>query len=112
MKSKRDLKKQIKCICGDLVGECMLIGEIVPEDKQDEVAQLVIDIAVLQESALEKVSFSFDKCERDFASRHEYAKARSKYYHAAYSKLHEEFNASLRELVHRMNELAGLAKEA
>ena len=37
MKSKRDLKKQIKYICGDLVGECMLIGEIVTEDKQDDV---------------------------------------------------------------------------
>lgn len=112
MKSKRDLKKQIKYICGDLVGECMLIGEVVAEDKQDEVAQLIVDIAVLQESTLDKVSFSFDKSQRDFPTRHDYLKARSQYYHAAFSKLHDEFNSTLREVVHRMNELAGLAKEA
>ncbi len=111
MKSKRDLKKQIKYVCGDLVGECLLIGEIVPADKQDEAGQLVIDIAVLQESTLDKVSFSFDKSQRDFANRHEYLKARSAYYRAAFGKLHEEFNSALSEIVHRMNQLAGLAKE-
>lgn len=112
MKSKRDLKKQIKYICGDLVGECMIIGEISPEEKQNEVGQLIIDIAVLQETTLEKVNFSFDKGQREFPSRHDYLKARSAYYRAAYGKLHEEFNAGLREVIHRMNELAGLAKEA
>lgn len=112
MKSKRDLKKQIRYICGDLVGECMLIGELVAEEKQNEVGQLVIDIAVLQESTIDKVSFSFDKSQRDFANRHEYLKARSAYYRTAYSKLHEDFNERLRELVHRLNELAGLAKVA
>ena len=111
MKSKRDLKKQIKYICGDLIGECMLIGEIVTEDKQDDVAQLIIDIAVLQESTLRNVTFAFDKSVRDFASVHEYHKARSAYYRAAYGALHEKFNASLNEYVHRMNDLAGLSQK-
>ncbi|MDE7389140.1 MAG: hypothetical protein K2M97_07830 [Muribaculaceae bacterium] len=111
MKSKRDLKKQIKYICGDLVGECMILGEIVPEEKQNEVGQLIIDIAVLQESTLDKVNFSFDKTERDFPTRHDYLKARSRYFNAAYTKLHDEFNAGLSAAVHRMNELAGLAKK-
>lgn len=110
MKSKRDLKKQIKYICGDLVGECMILGEVTPEEKQNEVGQLIIDIAVLQESTLDKVNFSFDKSARDFADRHAYLKARRAYYAAAYAKLHDEFNEGLRSAVHRMNELAGLAK--
>lgn len=112
MKSKRDLKKQIRYICGDLVGECMLIGEISAPEKQDEVAQLVIDIAVLQESTIAKASFSFDKCRADYDDAKAYRRARSEYYHAAFAKLHEEFNTTVSELVHRMNELAGLAKKA
>lgn len=112
MKSKRDLKKQIRYICGDMVGECMLIGEISAPEKQDEVAQLIVDIAVLQESTISKISFSFDKGHGDFADAKAYRHARGKYYRAAFSKLHDDFNTSLRELVHRMNELAGLAKQA
>lgn len=111
MKSKKDLKKQIRYICGDLVGECLLIGEVVSADKQDEVNQLIVDLAILQESTISKVTFAFDKCERDFATRHDYLKTRSAYFRTAFGTLHDQFNAKLREIVHRMNSLAGLAKE-
>ena len=110
MKSKRDLKKQIKYICGDLVGECLLIGEICPDDKQDELAQLIVDLAVLQEEALSRCTFSFDKAARDFASESEYKKAKSSYVRKAYNTLHDQFNGRLSELVHKMNQIAGLAK--
>ncbi len=110
MKSKRDLKKQIRYICSDLVGECMLIDLICPEDKHDEVAQLIVNLAALQEETLEHCNFSFDKAARDFASTHEYKKAKSAYYRQAYNALHEQFNARLSELVHQMNQIAGLAK--
>ena len=110
MNSKRDLKKQIRLICGDLVGECLLMGEVCPEEKQGEVGQLVIDLAVLQESTIEKISFNFDKSVRDFATRHDYLKARSAYNRSAYATLREQFNTRLNEIVHRMNEVAGLAK--
>ncbi|MDE7111200.1 MAG: hypothetical protein K2O38_04795 [Muribaculaceae bacterium] len=110
MKSKRSLKKQIRYICGDLVGECLLIGEICPEEKQDEVARLVVDLAVLQEQTLGHCSFSFDKSVRDFGSVSEYKQAKSQYVRKAYAALHDQFNARLSELVHRMNQIAGLAK--
>lgn len=110
MKSKRKLKKQIRYICGDLVGECLLIGEICPEDKQDAIAQLIVDLAVLQEKTLSHCSFNFDKSVRDFASEHEYKKAKSEYIRKAYVALHEQFNTRLNELVHDMNRIAGLAK--
>lgn len=110
MKSKRNLKKQIRYICGDLVGECLLIGEICPEEKQDEVAQLIVDLAVLQENTLSHCNFSFDKTRRDFDSDAAYKKAKSAYYRSAYAALHEKFNARLSELVHTMNLIAGLAK--
>ena len=110
MKSKRDLKKQIRYICGDLVGECLLLSEVSPEDKDGEVAQLIVDIAVLQETAIARCSFSFDKAQRDFPNHADYRKARSAYYRAAFSALHDDFNHQLRDILHRMNELAGKAK--
>lgn len=110
MQSKRDLKKQIRYICGDLVGECLLIGEVCPEEKLDDLNQLIIDLAVLQESTISKTNFSFDKCAKDFPSTHEYKQAKSKYVRQAFTTLHKQFNAALADCVHRMNDIAGLAK--
>lgn len=112
MQSKRDFKKQVRYICGDLVGECLLIGEICPDDKVAEVEQLIVDLAVLQESTIAKADFSFDKARRDFDSTAAYNKARHAYYHEAYATLHKQFNASVADCVHRMNVIAGLAKDA
>lgn len=111
MNSKRDLKRQIRYICGDLVGECMLLGEIVADDKQDEVAQLIIDLAVLQENTISHASFAFDKSRRDFQSAADYNKARAAYHRAAFATLHREFNTAIADCLHRMNQLAGLAKK-
>lgn len=112
MQSKRDLKKQIRYICGDLVGECLLIGEVCEEEKLDDLNQLIVDLAVLQEGTIAKTNFCFDKSRKEFASAHEYRKARTKYVHEAYRTLHKQFNESLKDAVHRMNEIAGLAKDA
>ena len=112
MKSKRDLKKQIRYICGDLVGECMLISEICPAEKDEAISKLIVKLAVLQESTLKKVNFSFDKSPRDFENLHEYHKARKAYNREAYTALHNQFNEQLKEIVHEMNDIAGLAKEA
>lgn len=111
MQSKRTLKKQIRYICGDLVGECLIIGEICPADKLPEVNQLIVDLAVLQESTIAHTNFSFDKSPRDFASESEYRKAKSAYTRQAFHTLHKQFNTALSECVHRMNQIAGLAKE-
>ncbi len=110
MQSKRDLKKQIRHICGDLAGECLLISEICPEEKLDEVNQLIIDIAALQETTISHANFSFDKSRKEFATLAEYKKAKSQYYHEAYTTLHKQFNTALADAVHRLNAVAGLAK--
>ena len=112
MQTKRDLKKQIRYICGDLVGECLLIAEICPEEKLGEVNQLIVDLAVLQESTISKTNFSYDKTRKHFATAADYRKARSAYFHEAFRTLHKQFNAALSEAVHRLNALAGLAKES
>lgn len=112
MQSKRTLKKQVRYICGDLVGECLLLGEVCPEEKLDEVNQLIVDLAVLQEGTIAKASIAFDKAVKEFPNRKEYNKARNAYYRAAFTALHKQFNETLNECVHRMNVVAGLSKDA
>lgn len=110
MKSKRKLKKQIGYMCGALVNECLIVSEICTEEKQDELARLVVDLAVLLEETRSHCSFNFDKSVRDFGSKYEYNKARREYFRKAYVALHNQFNARLNELVHVLNRIAGLAK--
>lgn len=110
MQSKRDLKKQIRYICGDLVGECLIIAEVCPEEKLPEVNRLIIDLAILQEETIAKINFNFDKTPKSFATAQEYNKARSAYYREAFRTLHKQFNIALADAVHRMNTIAGLAK--
>lgn len=110
MQSKRDLKKQIRYICGDLVGECLIIGEICPEEKIAEVNKLIIDLAILQEETIAKTNFCFDKTAKSFNSAYEYKQARSAYYREAFRTLHKQFNIALSDAIHRLNSLAGLAK--
>ncbi len=112
MQSKRDLKKQIRYICGDLVGECLLLGEVCPEEKLDDVNQLIVDLAILQEGTIAKASIVFDKAVKEFPTRKEYNKARNAYYRKAFTALHKQFNETLSDCVHRMNQIAGLAKDA
>lgn len=106
MTSKKNLKKQVKYICGDIVGELILIGELCPADKVDEVSQLVVDTAVLQQQTLSRCTFSFDKSQREFASPALYRKAKSQYERAAFGKLRDDFNSRLRDIVKRLNEAA------
>lgn len=110
MQSKRDLKKQIRYICGDLVGECLIIAEICPEEKLGEVNQLIVDLAVLQETTISHCNFSYDKTPKDFPTRRDYNKARTAYFHDAFRTLRKQFNLALADAVHRMNAVAGLAK--
>ena len=112
MQSKRDLKKQIRYICSELVGECLLLGEVCPEEKLDEINQLIVDIAILQEGTIAKASIAFDKSAKEFPNRQEYKKARNAYYRKAFTALHKQFNDTLSDCVHRLNQVAGLAKDA
>lgn len=106
MTSKKNLKKQVKYLCGDIVGELLLIGEICPVEKVDEVSQLVVDTAVLQQETIGRCTFGFDKTVREFGSAAAYRKAKSQYERAAFAKLREDFNGRLGEIVKRLNEVA------
>ena len=111
MKSKRDLKKQVRYACCDIVSELLLLGEVVPEEKQDQVAQLVVETAVLQEQTIKHISFGFDKTKREFANEADFRKARGAYNRQAFGALRKEFNEQLGKIVSSLNEIAGLGKK-
>lgn len=110
MSSKRTLKKEITHICSDIVGEALLLGEFCPEEKQDALGQLIIDVAVLQQNALSNCSFAFDKSQREFPTAAAYQKAKTAYFKQAFTKLRADFSEGINKALHTLNEIAGLSK--
>lgn len=103
MANKRDIKKFLKNTCGALASEIILARAAFPQVSRKDVHDIVADIARLQADALGKVSISFDKTARDFASANEYRKARAAYFAKAYAKLLENFDNTVAEIVKKMN---------
>ncbi|MBD5374850.1 MAG: hypothetical protein HDR77_05165 [Bacteroides sp.] len=103
MANKRDLKKQIRYVCGDLAAECGFACEFIEGINQEKINDTIVKIAALQTDALSKATFGFDKTRADFATKAEYRKALHKYNSAAFSKLRDEFNSRVEEIVKEMN---------
>lgn len=104
MANKRDLKKQIRYICGEVAFECIMTREFVEGVDPKVLNDLVIKIADLQQHSLKNATFSFDKAPRDFESKHDYHKAASAYFHNAYKVFYAEFNKQLQAIVTDLNE--------
>lgn len=103
MANKRILKKQIKYVCGDLAGECIMAIHFVEGIDIEQMQNIIFDIATLQTTSLKRVTFSFDKISSDYESRKEYSLARTKYFKQAYGALKLEFNNKVQEIVKAMN---------
>lgn len=113
MANKRDLKKRVRYICGDLAAECVMARQLVPGVDKDKMRDIVEKIAGLQENTLKRMSFSFDKSERSFDNRHTFIVAKTEYFHKAFNKLVSEFNDTVEEIVKEMNAaLPQAAKDA
>ncbi len=113
MANKRELKKAIKAVCGDLAGECLIARDFVPNIDPKKMEEIILKIADLQYVTIDNVTFSYDKCASSFADRHEYKTARDAYFRKGYSKLISEFNKSVEEIVREMNAaLPAAQKEA
>ena len=105
MANKRNLKKSVYTVCGDLASDALL-ASILFEDKVDgnKINTIINEIAALQEDTLALVSFSYDKTPRDFESNAAYRKARHKYFSTAYKKLNKDFLDRAIEIVKQLNE--------
>lgn len=103
MASKRDLKKMIRYVCGDLAAECLLAKNFVKGVDAGAMDKIIVKIADLQAQTLSTVSFSFDKKPSDFPTVAEYHKALRQYTHKAYASLNEKFLDKANEIVKEMN---------
>lgn len=104
MASKRQLKKRISYVCGELAAEIILASHILDKVDQAKVNSIVGEIAALQINARGRVSVAFDKLPRDFESLADYNKARYAYFKKAFASLRSEFGDKVLDIIKQMNE--------
>lgn len=103
MANKRDLKKQIHYVCGELALTCIFTRDCIPGVNRKEIDDLIVEVATLQSNALEHLDFSFDKARKDFPNPADFNKAKAAYERKAYKSFTDEFNAKIAEIVKSLN---------
>ena len=103
MANKRQLKKAIANACGQVAGQCIMAQESLGNnEKWDEI---IVDVALLQREAIDRVSLSFDRRPKDFATGKEYRAARRNYFKQAEKSLASYMHDSIGQAVDKMNAL-------
>ena len=110
MANKRDLKKQIKYVCGELALECIMTREYVEGADIKLLNDLVLRAAELQTNSLKNATFSFDKTPSDFESRAVYNRAAEQYFKNAYAHFYKLFNTHVKEIVSELNKATPAAQ--
>lgn len=105
MANKRQIKKAIQNACGDIAGECIFAESAFGAGKTEEWDSIIIDTALLQQEAVNRVNNRFDKKVKDFANRKEYNKARRAFFKEREKELSEYFRAEVENIAKRMNDL-------
>ena len=106
MANKRQLKKAIGYACGEMAGECFFAQNTFENTNPEDWDKIVLDIALLQAEAVNRVSVDFDKVPKDFASGKEYKKARRTYFKAVEKALANDMKEESEKIVSQMNALA------
>jgi hypothetical protein len=100
------LKKAIGYACGEMAGECFFAQNTFENTNPEDWDKIVLDIALLQAEAVNRVSVDFDKVPKDFASGKEYKKARRTYFKAVEKALANYMKEESEKIVSQMNALA------
>ena len=104
MANKRDLKKYIKIVCGDIVGECIFAKLYFDGADAEKMDNIIVRTAILQTTTIDKVSVSFDKNLKSFdGDAKAYKKAHKAYFKECYKQLHEQLNDEVNAIVAEMN---------
>lgn len=102
MSNRRELKKYVHAVCGDLAAGILETSYAFENVKKADVIDIVNDIAALQIDTLAKISVAFDKTPSAMDPG-QYRKARRAYYRNAAKALLEEFNKSVDEILKKIN---------
>ena len=106
MANKRNFKKMVRCVCGEIAGQCIYTQNFIDGIDGDKMDDIICDVAMLQVRTIDRVSVSFDRNMKSFSGNaREYRKAREIYFKKCYEGIKKEFMASLNEVVSRMNAL-------
>lgn len=111
MTNRRDLKKRIAFVCGDMAAECLVARAFIDGADAEKLTSCIREIAALQTEALSRVNVHFDQKPRDFASRNEYNKARAAFTRKAFASLTNDFNERVKAIVKEMNEALPAQKD-
>ena len=88
MASRRNLKKDISYVIGDIFTECLIYKELVPGTDRDEADRLMIDLLAIDNEFTSRIS-------------HTEPGAARKYYRAFY----KDFNDRIQEVIAKMVKL-------
>lgn len=105
MANKRQLKKAIRYACGEMAGECFFAQEAFEGTNPEEWDKIVLNIALLQSEAINRVSVDFDKIPKDFENGKAYNKARRTYFKAVEKGLADYMKEESEKIVGEMNAL-------
>ncbi len=103
MTNRRNLKKRIAFVCGDMAAECLVARAFINGADAEALNNCIREIAALQTEALSRVNVHFDRKPGDFASRQEYNKARTAFNKKAFASLLKDFNERVKAIVGEMN---------
>ena len=106
MASKRQLKKAIYRSCGEIAGECIYAQEaLAPNSNPADWDSIIIDVALLQTEAVNRVSVNYDRTRGEFANAREYRKARAKYFKEVEKALGRYMREQTEQVAAAMNKL-------
>ena len=111
MANKRQLKKQIRYICGDIAAECALAKYLVEDINREAMNEALIQIADLQQETLSRVNVTFDKLPKDFESLKAYNKAKTEFINKAFASINAEFNKGIQEIFKKMDSALSQKKD-
>lgn len=102
---KRQLKKEIRTVCGSLAAGCIFASISGPAETAAAYDDIIREIARMQSTALRLTNVTFPRSESSFADKKEYRKERHAYFKQAFRKLKGDFNAHVEEILKKMNAL-------
>lgn len=106
MANKRQLKKAILRTCGDVAGECIFACEAFGKEADYENwDKIILEVALLQAEAINRVSESFKQQPKEFANGKEYKKARRVHSKQVVAEIKDLMTNTLKEVATKMNEL-------
>lgn len=106
MANKRQLKKAICRTCGEVAGECIFCAETFGKEADlENWDKIVLEVALLQAEAVNRVSESFKQQPKEFANGKEYKKARKAHSKKVVKEITDLMTNTLKEVAGKMNAL-------